>query len=217
MPRQGRPVLSSVPSVASVAPRRRGRPRQFDADAALDAALRTFWRKGFQATSLDDLTAATGLNRPSLYAAFGNKDALYAAAIARYVATIGRAFLIPLAAPVPLAAALRRFFAAVVATTCGAHGPLGCAIACTLPADAGHLPALQRLLAGALAEIDGAVQQRLVAARAAGELPPHADPRVTAQLVVGTMLSLAIRARAGAPRRELTRIASACVALVTSR
>lgn len=203
-----------MPRPDTPAPRRRGRPRQFEPDTALDAALQTFWRKGFQATSLDDLTAAMGMNRPSIYAAWGNKEAIYAAAMGRYVDTIGREFLVPLAAPLPLATALRRFFAAVIRVVCGAHGPLGCAISCTLPAEAGHLPEPQRMLAGVLHQIDGAVRRRLEAAQTAGELPAEADPHVTAQLVVGTMLSLALRARAGAPRAELTRIAHAAVRLI---
>src|SRR5690348_4805353 len=64
---------------------RRGRPRSFDVDHALDRALKVFWRKGYEGASLPDLTKAMGINRPSLYAAFGNKEALFRKAIDRYI------------------------------------------------------------------------------------------------------------------------------------
>src|SRR5262245_55716229 len=62
-----------------------GRPRAFDLDSALDQALRTFWEKGYEGSSLTDLTKAMGINRPSLYAAFGNKEELFRRALARYL------------------------------------------------------------------------------------------------------------------------------------
>jgi AcrR family transcriptional regulator len=64
--------------------RERGRPRFFDAEAALDRAVEVFWRQGYEGASLSDLTAAMGINRPSMYAAFGNKDDLFRRAVARY-------------------------------------------------------------------------------------------------------------------------------------
>src|SRR5882724_6357466 len=69
----------------AMTPPARGRPRTFDIDAALDAALHVFWRKGYDGASLADLTGAMGINRPSLYAAFGNKEALFRKALDRYV------------------------------------------------------------------------------------------------------------------------------------
>lgn len=205
-----------MPRSTSVdAPRRRGRPRQFEYGAALDAALRAFWERGFAGTSIDHLTAAMGLNRPSLYAAFGNKDAVYAAAIAHYVDTVGRAYVAALHRPPALRDALTAFFTAVIDVATGRHGPTGCALACTLPAEAGASPVAREQLARAFAQVDGAIAARLRAARAAGELAASVDLRGLAQLVSGTMFAIAIRARAGASRAELRRIAGALVTLIT--
>lgn len=192
----------------------RGRPRAFRQEEALDRALRTFWEKGYSGTSLDDLTTATDLHRPSLYAAFGNKEALYAAAVDRYVATIGRHFLEPLVTSPDLARGLEGFYAAVIDTVTGKHGPLGCIVACTLPAEAGASDAARDHLAAVLGQLDGAVQAGLAAARERGQLPKDADVKALAQVVTGGMLSISIRARSGATRRELQRIARTFVGLV---
>lgn len=203
-------------SIASP-PVRRGRPRKFEHGSALDAALATFWSKGFAGTSLDDLASAMGMNRPSIYAAFGNKEALYGAAVEHYMQGIGRSFLEPLHRGRTLAEDLTAFYGAVTGVVTGAHGPLGCVVACTLPAEAETSPVARELLATALARIDDAVRRRLARAVESGELSRDADLRVQAQLAVSGMLALSLRARAGATPRDLKRLARAFVAAVVER
>lgn len=197
----------------SAAPRR-GRPRAYDEAAALDAALAVFWAKGYAGTSLDDLTDAMAMSRPSVYAAFGNKQAIYRAAVDRYVTTLGAAFLEPLGRQARLRDALRGFFEAVIEVVTGGHGPRGCIIACTLPAEAENSPEAREHLAQVLAAIDAALTQRFKVAGANGELAPGADPSSLAQVVTSGMLALSLRARAGADARTLRRIATAIVDLV---
>jgi len=202
-------------SIADDKPRRtRGRPKTYEHGTALDAALLVFWRKGYSATSLDDLTLAMQMSRPSVYAAFGNKKAIYEAAVNHYVATIGSRYLAPLAKEATLRAGLLGFYAAVIDVVTGKHGPLGCIVACTMPAEAGDSQPTREHLAGVLAQIDAALLARVRAAHAAGELSTHADPVTLAQMATSGMIALSIRARAGMPRRALTRLARDYVELL---
>jgi AcrR family transcriptional regulator len=202
-------------STPSDQPRRpRGRPKTYEHATALDAALGVFWTKGYSGTSLDDLTQAMEMSRPSVYAAFGNKKAIYEAAVNHYVATIGSRYLVPLHKERSLRAGLLGFYAAQIDVVTGKHGPLGCVVACTMPAEAGEAGPVREHLAGVLAQIDGAVLERCRAARSAGELPKDADPAALSRLVTSGMLALSIRARSGMPRRELTRLARSFVDLM---
>ncbi len=193
---------------------RRGRPRGYDADAALDAALGVFWSKGYAATSLDDLTDAMAMSRPSVYAAFGNKQAIYRAAVDRYIATLGATFLEPLRQHSRLRDGLVGFFDAVIAVVGGSHGPRGCIVACTLPAEAEGSDEARAQLAQILASIDAALTARLRLARAAGELGAQAEPESLAQVLVSGMLALSLRGRAGAKPADLRRLARTFVDLV---
>ena len=197
----------------SARPRKRGRPAEFRRGVALDAALATFWQRGYSGASLDHLTTAMDLNKPSVYAAFGNKQQLYEAAIDHYVANVGATYLAPLAAP-KLRAALDGFFDAMIDGVSGKHGPRGCIVACTLPAEAGASSAAQAKLAVVLAQLDGALVARIAAAQQAGEIAKRRDARALGQLITSGMLALSIRARAGASKRTLRAIADEIVAAV---
>src|SRR5262245_30757068 len=104
-----------------------GRPREFNEEEALDRALEVFWRRGYEGATLPELTAAMGINRPSLYAAFGNKETLFRKALARYVA--GPAGYVKVAMDQPTArAAVERLFAGSVAALTDPRNPGGCLV-----------------------------------------------------------------------------------------
>jgi AcrR family transcriptional regulator len=114
--------------------RKRGRPREFDVDQALDRAMQVFWRKGYLGTSLDDLTKAMDINRPSLYAAFGNKGALYRQALERYFEGPSRYLSEALSEPTARGVMERLFYGVVdlltkaqsPGTCMWVHGALSC-------------------------------------------------------------------------------------------
>ena len=183
---------------------RRGRPRGYDPDIALGRALAAFWETGYAATSLDELSAATGMNRPSLYAAFGDKRALYGAALERYRA-MGRAAVRAAGDPErSLREALRALYDGALSLYFSGSGePRGCFLIGTALSEAVRDPGLRDALAEALREIDRAFAARFRAARARGELPAGAKPGSRAKLAVAVLYFLAIRSRAGESRASL--------------
>jgi len=197
-------VQKTMRTAPSPATRRRGRPRAFEPETALNQAMDVFWQDGFAATSLDDLSAATGLNRPSLYGAFGDKRALYLQAYRQYRKRVNETFAPMFAARAPLRAKFRRILiAALQLYLSGEEGPRGCFTVLTTSSDAVADPEIRSLVAEAIDNTDRAFGRLFADARAAGELPVGTDPRSLARLASATIHTLSIRARARIPKAEI--------------
>ncbi|MEQ0564864.1 TetR/AcrR family transcriptional regulator [Amycolatopsis sp. NEAU-NG30] len=171
--------------------------KQFDMDVALDAAMVQFWRAGYAATSVDDLSRATGLNRSSIYASLGDKDSLYLRCLDRYATRYGEQYDQALAgaAEDPLRA-VRAFFDVTLRRIADPAVPDGCLIAQTAMA----IPALSPAIAARAVRALEAQQKRLRAALTAAALP---DARDFAVHFAAVNQSLAVLSRAGASPREL--------------
>jgi AcrR family transcriptional regulator len=192
--------------------RPRGRPRGYDPDEALAQAMGAFWDAGYAATSLDDLSEATGMNRPSLYAAFGDKQAIYLKAIARYRA--GPALREALTGGTLREALTRAYRAALAVYLAGEQGQRGCFVIGTAATEAVANPVVRAEVATVLREVDEAYENRIRQAQAAGELPADADPASLAAIASAVLHSLAVRARAGEKRRSLEALAEKGVELI---
>ena len=181
---------------------RRGRPRGFDTDQALDKAMRVFWEKGYLGTSLSDLTKAMGINRPSLYAAFGNKESLFRKAIDRYArgpsAYLAESLKQPTAREVA-SFCLRHTVDLLTApksprTCLWVHGALSCG---------GIDDPLTRELAAGRLPGESRAAETLSAGPGEGDLPKKADPGAMANFVQAVSFGLTILASTGASRSEL--------------
>lgn len=194
----------------------RGRPRKYDPDTALAGALGAFWKTGYSGTSLDRLSAATGMNRPSLYAAFGDKKAIYLKALAHFSSEFGRDLAETLTRDVPVAAAIAAFYErAIDRYTTDPDSPRGCFAVCTAAVEAPNDPDIKAALGRILERIDAALEARLAQAKRKGELPEGSDPAALARLLGAALHSLAIRARAGAPRQTLAALARDAATLLS--
>jgi len=193
----------------------RGRPRQYDPDRALTKAAETFWKHGYAATSLDDLVAATGMNRPSLYAAFGDKRDLYLKTLERYrqqSRAIGAQII---ADDPPLRLFLKRFYeSALDVYLAGGDEARGCYSISTAPAQAVTDPAVRDFLAASIGGTDAFVAKQIAKARERGEVPSNVDPAALAQLVTATMHTIGVRARVGVPRKQLKAVAASAIDLI---
>ena len=187
-------------------PRRRGRPRSFDSAEALDCAARVFWDKGFADASLDDLSAAMGMGRPSIYNAFGDKEALFIRALERYRDTTGSTPLRAMDSEDSIQDALDAFFRQIVEYTTADSSHLGCLLGSVAPVP--DLPVVRRFLKENLAEIEIQIAERLAAAVRLGQLPSDYSPEQGARRAINAMLSLNARARLGSSREELLRDAA---------
>ncbi|RKP53455.1 TetR/AcrR family transcriptional regulator [Pararobbsia silviterrae] len=198
--------------------RARGRPRQFDASHAIERARDAFWETGFSGTSLDALSAATGLNRPSLYGAFGDKHALYVDVLDRYIEYGHDLMRRALETDWPLAKALMCVYDGALSIYFpDAETPRGCFLIGTALVEAKHDGEVRARLASGLARYDAAFERRLARAKADGELDADADPAQLARIASALLHSLALRSRAGDTRAMLHETAKAGVALICGK
>jgi AcrR family transcriptional regulator len=183
---------------------RRGRPRAYDPDTALGQAMAVFWGAGYAATSLDDLSDATGMNRPSLYAAFGDKRALYRATLERYRVEARDAVRTVTDEALPLRETLRRLYDVALSLYFSGEGSArGCFLIGTAVTEAALDPELRATMADSLREIDHVYEACIRAAQARGELPRGAKPALLAKLASAVLYFLAVRSRAGESRAAL--------------
>ena len=200
---------------APAPPRRRGRPRAYQPEIALGKALDLFRKDGFAATSLDDLSAATGMNRPSLYGAFGDKRELYIKSYRRYREDARAAMADIFRAELPIRKRLQRIYAvALDIYLSGEAGPRGCFTVMTAASEAVADPEIRAMVLEGFGELDKAFAICFRRAKETGELPAAADPEMLAQMASATIHTIAIRARARVPRKQLEGIVRGAIDLM---
>lgn len=213
---QKRKSAAPPPPSADAAPvKRRGRPRAYEPEVALAKALDLFRKDGFAGTSLDDLSAATGMNRPSLYGAFGDKRALYIKTYERYRSDARAAMQEAFKGDLPLRKRLQRIYAiALDIYLSGEEGPRGCFTVMTAASEAVADPDIRAMVLSGFHELDKAFAICFRRAREIGELRPSADPDVLAQMASAAIHTIAIRARARTPRKDLEAIVRGAIDLM---
>jgi len=197
--------------IAATEPKRRGRPRAYQPDVALGKALDLFRKDGFAATSLDDLSTATGMNRPSLYGAFGDKRALYIKSYQRYRDDARAAMIDIFRDEMPIRRRLHKIYAVALDIYLSGESPRGCFTVMTAASEAVADPEIRAMVLEGFAELDKAFAACFRLAKERGELAGSADTTVLSQLASATIHSIAIRARAGVPRRDLEAIVEGAI------
>ena len=192
----------------------RGRPRGFDIDTALDQALAVFWRDGFQGASLAELTAAMGINKPSLYAAFGDKEGLYLKALDRYAQATVQQSIEVLEAGTSARRAVEDFLRRSARNLVDPALPGGCFVVNGIAA--GQLsatpPAVAAALRDAMCGSEAPLRARLQRAQAAGELPASADVDALATFFNAVVAGMGVLAKGGARRAKLDTVVDAALA-----
>jgi len=191
----------------------RGRPRSFDAEKALDRALKVFWRKGYEGASLSELTKAMGINRPSLYAAFGDKQALFRKALERYEQGPTAFIHEALAEPTARRMAERLLLGTAVGV-CGVNGnPGGCMLVQGALAAGDSAEPVRRELAAHRQAAFTAITDRLWRAKKERDLPTDADPAALARYLMTVMNGMAVQSVSGASAADLRKVAQTALSV----
>lgn len=184
-----------------------GRPREFDVNVALDRALDVFWRNGYEGASIAELTDAMGINPPSLYAAFKNKEGLFRKALDRYVEQRTNFWNEALEKPTAREMVEHLLFGSVDFLTdeCTPHGCLlvRSSMSCSAAADS-----IKRDLAAKRATGEVAMAMRLNEAKQAGEMPADLDPAEFARYIMTVLEGMSVQAASGATRDDLSKTAA---------
>jgi TetR/AcrR family transcriptional repressor of nem operon len=188
------------------------RPREFDEDEVLDRALATFWEHGYEGTSIDELVAATGLGRASLYGAFGDKEAIFARALERYCAHAGGALDVDEREP-SARAGLERFVRTMVLKSSPKSGPRGCFLLST--AVGGDAPAAAREAYTAYTtRLEGTLASLVRRGQETGEIAGALDVQSVARMLAVFLQGIAASARAGRSKAQLEAAVETALALV---
>jgi AcrR family transcriptional regulator len=182
-----------------------GRPRAFDPDAALDAALSVFWGRGYEGASLADLTKAMGINKPSLYSAFGHKADLFRKAVNRYMAK--QALLWEEAFQEPTALrSVERILTMVADSLTSGRNPRGCLLVQSALTCSEESEGIKCELALKRAEGDSLLQNRLARAQADGEIASNVDIVALSRFYSTVLRGMSVEASAGATRNDLQNV-----------
>lgn len=194
---------------------KRGRPRAYNKEVALKSALEVFWKYGFTGASLDKISAATQMNRPSLFAAFGDKKSIYRKSMEQFNRDFFNDLETALFNDLSLEEDLVNFYLSALSVYQSKKtGPLGCPVICTATTEAAVDSDIQTDLANALDQIDLALMSRFKQAIESGQLSSLSDPEELGQLAAALLHSLAIRTRAKQPIFEVERFIKSSVAKI---
>ena len=194
----------------------KGRPREFDVDEALTAALLVFWSKGYEGASLTDLTEAMGITRPSLYAAFGNKEALFRSALDLYEREKLEYTRHALEAPTAKGVAERLLRGAIDAQ-CSEAEPKGCLGVISSVACSGEAEAIREHVIARRASSHKALIERLERARHEGDFPTETDVGGLTGYLFAILQGMAVQAGAGATRADLEKVVDTSLAMWPGR
>ena len=208
-------MSTKILPVGTEIPRRaRGRPRGFDPEVALDKARRVFLEKGFSATSLDDLATATGLNRPSLYAAFGDKERLYIRALRKHATQLQVGLEAILAQDLPIADRLAQAYKAAIGLYTAPPAAPGCMIVGTASAESPTRPEIKAAARELLTGFERAFERAFIRAVKEGELAKSPSPLVRARMAMALLQMLSVRARLGETVAELKPVAPSIIPMI---
>lgn len=189
----------------------RGRPKKYDTQTALSAAGDVFWAQGFGDTSLDELSSAMGMNRPSIYRAFGNKEAIYRQAMALFRSQMQQGFEATLDHEDDLREGLRKFYLAAIEVYSAGAAPRGCMVMCTAPSAALlHLDVQADLLV-IIEQLDAEIMRCVELAVSKGQLTKNTDANSLSKLIQAVLHSIGIRVRAGESKASVQHLSEAAV------
>jgi TetR/AcrR family transcriptional regulator, transcriptional repressor for nem operon len=190
------------------------RPRTFDDDTVLDAAVACFWRRGLDATSVRELADEMGLSGPSLYNAFGDKRTLFIRALDRYAATTLRERIRRLEAMPSARSALHAFFREIIDRSVSDPERRGCLLINTALDAAPHDVEIASAVTAYFEEIETFLRGRVAAARKAGEIAPAIQPRDMGRMLLAILVAIRVLARTGASRAQLQGMVRPALALL---
>jgi AcrR family transcriptional regulator len=200
-------TAKAIKAIEHASPRKSGRPLSFDRDAALYSAMLVFWRHGYEATSLAELTAAMGVTPPSIYAAFGDKKTLFLEAVGRYLSGLITSDSIIKNAATARDAAVGLLHASAVGFT-GADTPRGCLLASSAISCSAAAADVQSELATIRRRIESRLKDKITRAVKSQEMLADTDVDALAAHIMAVIQGMSTLARDGASRKKLLRVAN---------